>query len=796
MPQVPAEKSYFTFAKGLNTDASLIAFPDESTSDEANFELLRDGSRRRRRGLDQETGGVTHPLTDTLGTGDYVTAFKWRDAGSLGDNFVVIQSGGVLLFFADDDTPSTTIANQEVSLLAFKVEGRADTDVSQNPVSMDVGHHGRLIVVGKYIEPFYLEWDGASFSAIQIAIKERDFVGVIDNINLIETPAATTTAHTYNLRARGWKQANIATFAAAKSKYPAKNMWPWQGYRRTTVAGIAEVDGTYGFSADKMDTQLFGDGSAALGHLIHNPFDTTLTGLVSGEDYIEGVVVTWPATTTTITATAHGLANGNTIVITESVYTFLDAFSTIYYGSLDGTYVIAGVTANTFTITHPQPGDYVSNFSVVSGGAFHLNSATEVVTNPTPYLTDERPRVIKWYAGRAWYLGIADPRLKDKVFFSQIVENEDQYGKCYQQADPTDPNYNALSPSDGGFLLIPGMGNTMGACIFNDSLLVFSENGVWQIRGSQGFFAADNYSIRKLSDLSATSFYSIKAADDSIYWTGIEGINKLFQDPQTGFLTAQSISQDKIQTLWEGLPASVQARVKVVFDRALKKLYILYPSSSAYSVNRYDHCLVYSVKQDAFYKLIFPSAPANYIVDAFTVTSTDEAETNKLVKFIVQTTTRTQLTVCDMDQSDFIDFEGTEQVPYMVTGYDNLSDFQRYKQAPVLHVYCKKTETGYTALATDLVPIDESSVLMRPIWDWADHTNSGKYGPQQQVYRHRRYYQPVDVADTFDDGQPLVVTRNKLRGRGRVLHLRFDGETAKNGHIMGWSILYKANRKV
>ena len=798
MPQVPAEKSYFTFAGGLNTDASLIAFPEESTSDEANFELLRDGSRRRRRGLDQESSGVTHTLATTLGTSDVVSHVKWRDAGTLGNNFIVVQSGSNLIFYADSLTPSSSILAAEIDLLTYKVAAKSAADVSQNKVSMTVGHRSRLIVTGRYLEPFYVEWDGSVFTTRPINIKERDFIGIIDDINVVTFPPTATSEHTYNLRARGWKQANITTFASAKSKQPAKNMWPWRGYRRTNVAGIAEEDGTYAFSADKMDAGLFGDASSALGHLIHNPFNTTTTGLVGGVDFIDSYTCAWPTPTVTITAAAHGLTNGTVIVIQDNLYYYTGVSYPIgYTGSLNGTYTINTATTNTFNIVANEPYDYPGGTPVsISDGSFYISTGTEVITNPSPFTTNERPQLTIWYAGRAWYLGINDAKLKDKIYFTRVIEDASHYGHCFQVADPTDPDHNELVSTDGGFILIPDLGTVQGATIFNESLLVFTTNGVWQIGGARGIFSADNYAVRKLSDFSATSKYSVISCSDSVYWTGYEGIYKLFQDPQTGYLTAVNVSQDKIQVLWNGLPEATQARVRASYDKSAEKVYFIYPSDSTYALNRYNHCLVYSIRQEAYYKLVFPSALANYIVDIFSTTTTEESEASKNIKFLVQTATRTQLKVCDMDQTDFVDFDGAEQVPYMVAGYDNLGDFQRYKQAPVLHVYCKKTETGYTASGTDLVPIDESSVLLRPIWDWSDNSNSGKYGPQQQVYRHRRYYQPVDVTDTFNDGYPVVVTRNKLKGRGRVLHLRIDGEEGKHAHILGWSILYKANRKV
>lgn len=790
MPQVPAEKSYFTFKGGLNTDASPIAFPEESTSDEANFELLKDGSRRRRRGLDQESGGVTDTLSATLGTNDIVSSVKWPNASGTGDNFIVIQRGSTLIFYADSLTPSSGIESGEIDLTEFLVATKAASDIAQNPVSMDVGHRARLLVAGRYLEPIYVEWDGTDFTATQINLFERDFVGIIDDIPVSTTPATTTAAHTYNLRARGWKQVNIAAYQTAKSKYPSKAMWPWLGYRRTVVAGITETDGTWAFNADKMDSELFGTTSAPLGHLILNPFDTETTGVVGSVDFIDNL--SFGGSTATITAASHGLSNGNTVVIRDNLYLYTDGVSQ-FAASIDGTYVISGVTANTFDISYTAPG--VAG-SVVYYGNFYLLTSTEVVTNPTPFTTTERPQIVKWYAGRAWWMGVQDEKLKDRVYFSQITEDASQYGKCYQAADPTDTIFNELVSTDGGIIIVPELNNVTGAKIFNDSLLIFSTFGVWQIRGSNGVFSADGYSVRKIAEHSATSKLGIIQTTDNIYWSGFEGILTLFQDPQTGYLTVQNISENVVQVLWNSLTTTQQSRVKMAFDKAQNRIYILYPSLTTYAANRYDHCLIYSLQHKVYYKFIFPSALANYIVDIFSITPVEDGENNKNIKFLVQTGTRTQFKVCDMDQTDFVDFDGTEQVPYMVTGYDNLSDFQRFKQAPVLHVYCKKTETGYTASGSDLIPTDESSVLMRPVWDWSDHTNSGKFGPQQQVYRHHRYYQPVDVNDTFDDGAPVVVTRNKLRGRGRVLHLRFDGETAKNAHILGWSIQYKANRKV
>src|SRR5210317_28029 len=61
-------KNQFRLNGGLNTEINELNFPDGFTTVEANYELLLDGSRRRRKGLALESGGSSK----AVGT--------WRDA--------------------------------------------------------------------------------------------------------------------------------------------------------------------------------------------------------------------------------------------------------------------------------------------------------------------------------------------------------------------------------------------------------------------------------------------------------------------------------------------------------------------------------------------------------------------------------------------------------------------------------------------------------------------------------------------------------------------------------------------
>lgn len=77
---------------------------------------------------------------------------------------------------------------------------------------------------------------------------------------------------------------------------------------------------------------------------------------------------------------------------------------------------------------------------------------------------------------------------------------------------------------------------------------------------------------------------------------------------------------------------------------------------------------------------------------------------------------------------------------------------------------------------------------MQARWDWADATHSGKWGVARQVYRQARPFIIADEDGPFSDGMPVVVTRNKVRGRGRALSLKFECQPGEDAHILGWSI--------
>ena len=824
MPQRQVDKNFFNFAAGLVTEVSPLNFPDGVSLDEENFELLIDGSRRRRKGIRLEEGGQSFSLVDPPGVQpDGNSAFSWHKWDSVEQNpdkhILVVQIGTQLYFYNDDqDTISDNRITDTVSLLAYATG--TDDEVNRKPVTFASGR-GVLFVAGKFITPFFIEFDNATqkFMTRPINMLVRDFDDVEDGIPVDEQPTGTLSdKHKYNLHMRGWGRTlpggsvlDYEQYNTDKSAYPAKNMIPWKGYAREAPG--AETLGnsttspdfwTSTWSSNKMEAEVFGNASAPRGSLITKAWDTTIASRTGDLQAIESWSVIDPQTTNpwtvTVTVTGHGLSNGNSIEISGNTFTY-DSFSSGFggfffqaTGRLDGQYTISNVQTNTFDISFPRPAGFI-NFVDQEENLGYLGS--DVVSKPTGFSTSFRPTATAWFAGRIWFAGIDNKNTGDVVYFSQIVRQDSQFGRFYQEADPTAELFNALVPSDGGTIQVPGLGGTQAMLALENSVLIFSDNGVWQISGGQGFFSANDFAVRKVTDVEALSPSGIVRTDNGVVYTSKRGIYLISPDEQSGFLVARSLTETTIQSLWNEIPDGKQTRVQSVYDESLKRVYMPFTRNTANNPYDYDEILVLDLRLGSWYKYVVPNSnPNGYVTGMAKVRSGDATDQNNKIKFFVIQANRETLEVCDMNHTDFTDFDQNEQIPFLETGYDNVGDFTTFRQAPYVWTFMAKTETGYTEVGEDLVPINESGLLMQSKFDWADNASANKWGTQQQVYRHRRLYTPADAADTFANGQPVVVAKSKLRGRGRSLHLRFEGETGKDAHLYGWSLNYRGALKL
>lgn len=831
MAQTVAEKPQYTFNRGYITEQSPVAVAEGSALDMENFEIDVTGGLRRRRAIAQEAGGNNSTLSLGDRAGDEVfTRYVWRNAGGVASRVVqVFQLGQYVSFVEDSEVLGASEPFAVINLEDFATESATPEMIRTTNASFADGR-SHLFVVTENTTPFYVALSGDEVTVVPMTLRMRDFVGIVDGVANTTQPVVLTTAHRYNLHNRGWTTTEMNDYFDDKAKYPAKNMTSNLGYKRVVDVTTQEGFGTKEWNSDKMEAEVFRDASAPQGSLLQDPFDTTVAygniDPVTGSSsniaidtwaFVEGI----QTIVTVNTDGAHGLTSGDEVSIDNNVYSYLGFTSGgipfFRNGTLDGTYIIEVVDTDTITFAVPDnhfPGFASFTNQYVSKGSVQVALATgggSVVPSPEGYITDKRPAVTAWYAGRVWFMGTPHEKLIDTVLFSQIAEGPHQYGLAHQANDPTAEVFNALSPADGGTIRIAGLHGVKGATVLGASLIICAQSGIWEIRGgSNAGFTADNFLVRKVSDAECTSMVGIARTDTSICVATKRGIFAVGFDTNSGLVNAVNLTVARVNTYWNTIPESKLNSLRLDYDDAKKRMYALISKETQHTrdityvppANVYTEALVLDFRigeGGAFYKLSMPLAlagdDAGYIGGLTVLDGADNSSSNRKVKYVyVRTATDLEDVVafCDTENQTFTDISGDEHVPFFQASYDNTGDWHKRKRAAnFVYMFMGRTETGYEAVGDEVAPINPGSVFLQGRWEWADSGNSGKWSNPVQVYRPRGIYNLWTTPEVGNQsGYPVVVTRNKLRGSGRALSLYVNGEEGKDAHILGWLIQY------
>jgi hypothetical protein len=736
------EKAFRSFVKGLVTEANQLTFPENASVDEANFVLNRDGSRYRRLGVDYETG---YALTSTGLTAtqlaDGKQSFHIWDSPA-GDTTVSLGIVRIVnkLWFMNMLAPSPSNA--------LKNGGSPITidSLSNSDIEVSVINNSCIIVSKDLDNPVLLTYDKSSGNVAQstISLEIRDIYGVDDGLAIDTRPVTLSATHKYNLRNQGWNK-NIVTEDA---DYP------------DALVYHEHETGQYPSNAD----------SWTLGKISN----------ASSENYEKYD----PDTLVKNSQSNFQIAKGSFII---------DAFS--------------------------RGAGRMSKSDVTSG----LPSDAEQGNIST----------VTSYAQRIFYSGIESnvtagdsrsPNYSGYVFFSKVIRSNADLGICHQEADPTDPGINDLIDTDGGSIQIPDITKIVKIVASQASILVFAENGVWEIYGDTGGFIATSFQASKISTNGVFNPNAVVNVNGNfVYWSRA-GIYTLKPDAASGRFTSESLSLSSIQTLYLNIPELGKNNAKGFYDERENRVRYLYNDSSSYSesnyINSYNKELVFDLTLQAWYKNELSSLASNspYVADYVDVPGysisireetvvagvesvintagtgvvvNDDIPVNRAAQFSLLTIRGTSFTLSKYNGSDFMDWKtadstGVTYLSYLVTGYELFGDVMREKQIPYLFMYLQQTEDGFAASGSSFIFTNQSSCKVQAQWDWADSAANGKWGPEFQAYRILRNYTPTGTASTWDSGDSMVVTKNKLRGSGKCLSLYIKSETGKDMRLLGW----------
>jgi hypothetical protein len=729
MGQVKTQLERNTFVKGLITEASSLAFPENASTAERNFTLSRDGSRQRRLGMDLEPNstwldaGVGPSLFPTV---KYQT-YRWTNVG--GDptrTIIVVRTSDKVWFHEGGTTTVSTATRRESPLPASVTNGLYDLKFSSI--------EGYLVVVGRGdVRPYLVEPSGSSFVATPLILEIRDLWGVDDSIGNQTRPATLSDEHKYNLLNQGWPSNRItATYGSGSNLYPSNADVPW----------IARKDdGTWDESL--LNDYGFGNASSPKGKFIINAFNRgDSRRIVSGN-----ILATWPQ---------------DQIV---GKFTTVEAFA---------------------------------------GRLFYSGFWTDNI------IGEESTAL----------------RYAETVFFSQVGKSREDYAKCYQEADPTAQDSIGLLDTDGGFIRITGSGFIYDLIAIGASLIVMAENGVWSISGPDGVFTPLSYSITKVSDTGPLNRKSTLQTEQGLVIWSQTGIYLLEADGVTGRLSPRHLTAQTIQTFYQDIPEAAKNTCVGFYDKAGRTLRWLYHDPAVYVGEEFNAVknreIVFDLVLGAWYVYDLATtsngastAVLDYIdvgeisfsTEALDViTGADEvlAGSNKVVvEYDIPSNQPVSVKyLCLQDDGTrnpnygvgyyrntaFKDWGTEDAAAYLETGQELFGDTQRGKQANYLTLHFERTEDGFEEVGDDLLATNPSGCLVQAKWDFADNTSSGKIGRAFQGYRLKRNYIPAGAGEAFDYGWEIITTKNKLRGSGTALKLRFDTEEGKACVLLGWAV--------
>jgi hypothetical protein len=782
------------FIKGLITEGTALSFPEDACTETFNCVFDHLGRVTRRLGIDLEGGKVTR--TSDMANGVTVT-YLWKNVGGDGDiNYAVVQNGFTLIFYRvlSSAALSAGLHANTVTLTTFS--SVAASTVQSQECQFAQGN-GFLFVTHPSCEPFYVSYDiaGNTFTATQINLKERDFVGITsDNVQDQERPTSLTDAHRYNLANQGWPSSFLGQSATSITIGTGSKVF-------TTAATLSILVG------DRV-------------RVYSRATPGSLGASTSTGNIMIGTVTAYAGTSLTVNVTstngAGTLSDWN--IVQEPDYQ--EAWN-ILYGNYPNNCDVWWAYKNTSGIFGPST-EFMNSFpglGLAPKGHFILGvfSADRAVASGITGLTvvttgTARPSTCSFFAGRVFYGGIQSQGYNARIYFSQILSNISQAGKCYQVNDPTSEEAFDLLPSDGGFIDILEAGQILKLVPYLNSLIVIATNGVWSITGSQGLgFVATDYSIHKISAIPSSSANSLVDVDGVPIWWTSDGIFQITSDPQTGQLGVQNMINQSILTFFQNIPLEGRRFARGTYDPEDHKVHWVYRSiaSSKFSDKYiYDQALTFNLLSKSFYpwSISTTNGRIHGVVavrtqgGTFTLSNVSAASgvnnvqaasgANQVIVFSAPTNTTgnsgtivkylcsyaptgvletANLTFAESYQTTYKDWASTsggsvDYTSYLVTGHRIHGEAIR------------KFQTNYVNFFSD-ADATNTQFKVRGQWDFSTSGSSGRDST-------------VQVVSGLFKAKPK---RLKIRGHGRSMQFRIESVSGQPFSVIGWSAFETAN---
>lgn len=739
------------FINGLVTEATALNFPEAAATETFNCIFKLDASITRREGIDLESGFT---LLDNNRYNKAINTYSWESAAGNGEyNFIVVQIGLTIYFYTIGtglSLSSGRYVSSTIDLTTYltgSIAEGTDPFPEHYECAFSSGK-GYLFVTHPYCEPIYIEYDpvGDTFSATQINIQIRDTEGVEDNLAVDTRPDTLSDEHKYNLYNQGW------------------NVWETGGLNDPRPTGHTTV------------LNLRND--LPTGYLAGDPLSTWDS---NRDDFPSNADIWWlfkDAQNIFQPKLASVELRGNSPA--PKGHYILDAFN------LDRSAAV-NTTVNT--------------------GAGDVTVA--IAGLPVATSGDLRPKAVEFFAGRVWYAGVDKQGFNNKIYFSQIITSEKEFGKCYQNNDPTNEHNYQLLPSDGGVIQILDCGSVIKLFAMQNTIVVFASNGIWSITGSTGIgFTADDFVVSKVSSFPTVSASSFVDVGGYPCWWNIDSIYLLKPADGSGVkLDVTSLTEKKIKRYYtDEIPSTVKRYVKGYFNPLTKVIQWLYRIEEPVSIaDRYsfDHILNFNTITQAFYPWQVDSstvslngivsiqgasstgATEDVTVSGVTVTAggidveileVSSLELSGLFKYLCSYSDAGSYKVTfaeefDDDFKDWASIDEKDFSSYVISGYRVRGQAQKDFQTNYVVLYISGENGGGK--------LDFGST-----WDYNTSRASKEWGRMQRV------------DSSINPNRTYSFRRLRIRGAGKSLQFILQSVSGEPFNVVGWSTFDTADNVV
>lgn len=834
------------FTQGLITESTALTFPTEACTDVLNCVFDEFGKITRRPGLDREVDGVNTSYTGIAG--DVWQDYVWYTSAATSNKAFLVQQRGKTLHFFDITDNITPSANAFTTLnLDSYLPSGSSLSSAQIACQFATGN-GDLLVSNQNTNSIYITYVESTntISATSIVLKYRDTNGLIDGIRVNERLSASVSSlksgnanHYYNLINQGWYQADaLAQWDADRTDMPSNA--DAVAYYRQDADDIYNTGGPAALDP--------GNSPAPKGHFILNVGEDdrtaaaaaegfsgfTITGTTTGSSLISGSLGTIIGNFTTRQSAAFdgntsqmaavcaakgsatdsyigknfsalsgfkctgalitsssgaGFCDGSNPNVTISLY----GKTTAPANSTDGT--LLG-TSGSFVDPDRSKGIWITSSDTSTTYNYlwvriQASSSATIVVSEVQFFSISgsfyRPRCVSFFAGRAFYAGVDGTDTGANVYFSQVVTDKSLYGNCYQSNDPTSEKFADLLATDGGVIKIPEMGKVQRLFAFQNSLLVFANNGVWQIGGNgNDGFAATGYRVRRLTNIGMTSPNSVVDVKGVPMWWAEDGIYTIQYDPNYDSSSVKSLTEETIKSYILSVPQVNKQYIRSTFDRLNNYVYFAFldtPATDGDATQTFNNILVFNAKTGSFSPWKINNTTTNVPLFCGIEFITDG---NRVLGGSVKLTTQvavsgtTYVTFSDFHDTTYKDYDvlmalnsaaEIDYSSYLVAGYRIDGQAMRNFQSKYVWTFMND-QTG-------------ASLWMQGIWDFTNNSSSGKWSTPQQAYNSL-----ATKGRQYDD---VRISRRVVRGTGKALQVKYYSESGKPFTLIGWGLFEEGN---